>query len=87
MPCVHFTLNPTADSYTVDLNTAGAGKVDPNGTETVLTSADPMDENSLDNPTKFKPVTREITGLGASFSYTFKPWSFTILRLKAESLH
>ena len=76
--------NPTADSYTVDLNIANAGKIDPKGTETVLTSADPMDENSLDNPTKFKPVTREVSGLGSSFSYTFKPWSFTILRLKAK---
>lgn len=76
--------NPTGETYKVNLSIAGISSVAPRGTETVLSSGKPTDENSLDNPTRFAPVTKEIDGLGVGFDYTFKPWSLTILRLSAK---
>jgi alpha-L-arabinofuranosidase len=76
--------NPTKTAYATDMKINGAGKVAAKGTEIVMTSADPWDENSFENPTKVSPVTREISGLSSAFKYTFKPYSLTVLRLKTK---
>ena len=76
--------NPTQTAYAVDVKINGAGKVASNGTQIVMTSGDPWDENSFEEPTKVAPVTGEISGLGSAFNYTFKPYSLTILRLKTK---
>jgi len=57
------------------------GALSGKGTATVLTSASPEDDNSIEAPMKVSPKTTEVTGLGAEFSYTFAPYSLTILRL------
>jgi alpha-L-arabinofuranosidase len=54
------------------------------GEVTELTSDHLDDENSFDNMTKIKPQTHSITGLDASFDYTFSKYSVTVLRLKPE---
>jgi len=39
------------------------------------------DENSLDDPKKIAPVTSSVKGVKPEFTYTFKPYSLTVLRL------
>jgi alpha-L-arabinofuranosidase len=58
--------------------------VEPNGKIIVLTSANPADENTLDEPTRVVPVEKIIENAGARFKHTFPPNSLTILRLKAS---
>lgn len=55
------------------------------GTLTLLTSADPKDENSFEQPTKVAPVVKPIRGASASFTQEFPPYSLSILRLKTKS--
>jgi alpha-L-arabinofuranosidase len=49
---------------------------------TILTSGNTADENSLDEPRKVAPVTELMGQVGATFDYTFKPNSLTVLRIK-----
>lgn len=58
-----------------------SGTVAPTGFATVLTSTSPTDENSFDQPTKVKPVSRMLDGLAKSFTFDFAPYSVTVLRV------
>ncbi len=49
----------------------------------VLTSDDPKDENSLEQPTKVSPKTESLSVSGPEFRHTFPGNSLTVLRLKA----
>jgi hypothetical protein len=60
----------------------GVPKVESKGTEIVLTSASVEDENTLDQPLKVVPTTREVSGFAPEFTRTFAPRSLTVLRLK-----
>jgi len=62
----------------------GLGGLKPNASATVLTSADPMDENTIDEPTKVVPVTRTIENAGTNFTHSFPANSVTVLRLKTR---
>lgn len=57
----------------------GVTQVEPSGTVITLTSAGPNDENSFAEPTKIAPVTTPLSGLKPEFTYTFLPYSVTIL--------
>lgn len=61
-----------------------AAKVSSNGKVITLSSASKRDENTMNEPTKIFPVTTEYKNFKKSFKYSFKPNSFTILRIKAE---
>jgi hypothetical protein len=54
------------------------------GSATVLTSANPTDENSFDAPGQIVPVTTALAGVGPSFKHTFPPYSLSILRIAAK---
>lgn len=75
-------VNPGAQQTNAAIKLSGVSKVS-SGEATVL-SGKLADENSFENPTKLAPKTQKIDGAGPSFNYTFKPYSFTVLRLKAE---
>jgi alpha-L-arabinofuranosidase len=77
-------VNVSGEPQETAIELAGAKKVAPAGTAIVLKSADPQDENMLDQPTKVAPVTEKLEGAAAAFKRTFPPWSVTVLRLKAE---
>ncbi len=47
----------------------------------LLSSDQPEDENSLEQPQRVAPVTRTFTCSGAELSYDFPPNSVTVLRL------
>jgi alpha-L-arabinofuranosidase len=52
---------------------------------TVLTSADPSDENSLQEPSKVAPKTESFAIVGASFARTFPGNSFSVIRVPART--
>jgi alpha-L-arabinofuranosidase len=47
-------------------------------------SAEPAATTSFDDPKKVAPVVSEVSGIGASFNYTFAPNSITVLKLSAR---
>jgi alpha-L-arabinofuranosidase len=72
----------TAQAVQVDL--AGAGKVASEGKAIVLTSAKKEDTNTITEPNKVVPVTSKASGLGKQFSYSFAPYSVTVLVLSTR---
>ena len=62
----------------------GAASLTGTGNAIVLTSSSPLDENSLEQPTKVSPKTVEIKFLGTSISRAFPANSLTIIRLKTS---
>jgi alpha-L-arabinofuranosidase len=65
----------------VHLNGATLG---PSATATTLSSGSAQDENSLEQPTKVVPVTRELTCGGSDLKLSFAGNSLTVLRLKIQ---
>lgn len=51
------------------------------GTEHVL-SGRPEDENSLEHPTKVKPIVHNVATAGPKFAHTFPAYSLTVMRLR-----
>jgi alpha-L-arabinofuranosidase len=76
-------VNVSAADQATDLQLEGA-KILPAATATVLASDKPEDENTLEQPTRVKPVTRKLNGAGAAFRHTFPANSVTVLRLKLQ---
>lgn len=76
-------VNTSADAYTAQVDLAGA-KVAAPVEVTELTSGDPADENSLEEPTKVSPKTRRIENVGGALSHTFPAYSVTVLRMRAQ---
>ncbi|MGQ9523344.1 MAG: alpha-L-arabinofuranosidase C-terminal domain-containing protein [Armatimonadota bacterium] len=60
----------------------GVRRLKSTGTAEVLTSADPNDENSFDQPTKVAPVTKRLRGISTTFTYTMPPYSVNIIRVE-----
>jgi alpha-L-arabinofuranosidase len=75
-------VNAAGEAMDTALDLKGAPKLAPTGTAVVLTSADPNDENSFDEPTKVAPQEETVPVPGASFRHTFPAHSVTVLRLK-----
>ena len=73
-------VNPQATPQIVKIEFKGIRSVAPTGTLLQI-AADPTATNSIDDPTKVVPVSGQANGMGLSFSYTFPPYSITILRL------
>ncbi len=72
-----------ADQET-DIRLEGVDHVQPSATAIVLSSEKPSDENTLSDPTKVVPITRQIPNAAKEFKYTFPAESVTVLRLKIE---
>jgi alpha-L-arabinofuranosidase len=60
----------------------GAKSIAAHGNAIVLSSASARDTNTLSNPNKVVPITQAVNNISSSFSYTFPPYSVTILQLK-----
>jgi alpha-L-arabinofuranosidase len=76
-------VNVSHEAQETDLRLEGA-KVAPTAEAIVLTSEKPEDENTLDQPTKVKPVTLTLKNAGAAFRHAFPANSVTVLRLKLQ---
>jgi alpha-L-arabinofuranosidase len=74
-------VNAANTAQDAEINLRGAGPISPRATAIVLTAADPMEENTLEEPTKVVPVAKTIEDAGSSFHHRFPAQSVTILRL------
>ena len=77
-------VNATAEPYATSVSIANSGRIQRQGKVTVLSSSDPEDENTLDEPRRVYPEESVFNRFGKEFDYTFEPWSFTVLRIKAD---
>jgi alpha-L-arabinofuranosidase len=75
-------VNFSEQARSASIQLEGAPRIQSEGTEIVLTSASLQDENSIEQPRKVAPVTRNASGFSSDFTRTFAPRSLTILRLK-----
>jgi alpha-L-arabinofuranosidase len=70
--------------YDVMIDLKGISSVEPKGKIITLSANSPEDENSLNEPMKYIPKEEVYSEFSPSFSYTFKPYSITILRIKRK---
>lgn len=75
-------VNASAKPLETKLDLSGAKNLTGAGVAIVLTSQNPTDENSLDEPTKVSPKTEAVNFIGTSLTRTFPGNSFTVLRFK-----
>ncbi|HJR60011.1 MAG TPA: alpha-L-arabinofuranosidase C-terminal domain-containing protein [Vicinamibacterales bacterium] len=54
------------------------------GTVTVLTSDNPLDENTFEQPARVVPKTLPLTLRGTAIPYAFAPYSLTVMRVKTR---
>jgi alpha-N-arabinofuranosidase len=76
---VNVTENPQATAITID----GALGLAPTG-KAITLSGKPEETNSITDPTHLVPVETDVPGVGPSFSYTFPPYSVTVLKLPVQ---
>ena len=77
-------VNASAEPQTAAIELSGLdGKVK-SATATVLTSANPDDENSFAEPNKVVPVASPVENAAGRFSHTFPASSVTVLQIKVE---
>ncbi|MEA3188259.1 MAG: alpha-L-arabinofuranosidase [Chthoniobacter sp.] len=72
-------VNAIGSAQTAKIDLTGATNIAPEGTAITLSSAKPDDSNSISEPKKIIPVTTKAAGLSPQFSYTFTPYSVTVL--------
>lgn len=77
-------VNTTKEPFSTSVNLQNVTSVKRKGKVVTLTSADPKDENTLDDPKRVFPRESTFNKFSGQFDYTFEPWSFTVLRIKAE---
>jgi len=74
-------VNAAPEPREVELSLAGLSSLKGSARLTVLTSDNPTDENSLDEPTKVSPRTASLPVSGPVFRHRFPGNSLTVLRL------
>lgn len=75
------TVNASDKTFVRDFAISGAN-VAPSGDVITLSADSSADENTFENPQKIYPQKEKFGGFGKSFRYEFKPFSYTILRIK-----
>ena len=73
-------VNPV--SKTISFNVTGNGKLAKKATVTALSSTDLQAENTVDQPTRIAPVTKELKVSGKTFTYNAEPNSMNVIRIK-----
>jgi hypothetical protein len=71
----------------VNISLQGVTSLAPTGKALTLSSKSTDETNSIDDPTHLVPVESEVTGVGPSFSYTFAPYSVTVLQIATQEAH
>ena len=77
-------VNAGSNPLPVRIEIKSAGMFSGNGKAIVLASASPLDENTLDEPTKVSPKTEAVTFSGAALTRTFPGNSLTVFRLSTS---
>jgi alpha-L-arabinofuranosidase len=78
------TVNVSNLDYDTDIRFEGVKEVRAPARAIVLSSADPADENTLEQPMKVAPVEQVILGAATAFRHTFPAHSVTVLRLTVK---
>lgn len=73
--------NPGGTPLTTRINLAGANNAALDARTIVLTSANPDDENSFDEPEKIAPREERLRVTAPEFEHTLPAWSFTLMRI------
>ena len=76
-------MNAGSQPQPTTIHLRGARRVSPTGKAIVLSSENPTDEKSFDEPTKVSPLAETIQNVGATFAHTLPGNSVTILRIQA----
>lgn len=74
-------VNFSAEDRDAVIEIRGVRRLKPYGTAIVLTSKNPEDENSFEEPNKVAPVTRRLSGVSTNFQYRMPPWSVNFLKV------
>lgn len=74
-------VNSAAEPQPMTLNVNGVAKFGARASVTVLTSNNPLDENTFDAPTKIVPRTTALKVTGPALAHTFPPHSLSIIRM------
>lgn len=77
-------VNAEATPYKTTINLKGATGIQPVGQVITLSSASLNDENTFDQPTKISPRQESFQQFANTFDMEFKPYSFTVLRIKRK---
>ena len=77
-------VNALDEPFRTAINLSNVGSVEPEGKVITLSADSLYDENDYDNPDKIHPVESVYGKFAKSFDMTFKPNSFTILRVKVK---
>ncbi|MBB3188100.1 alpha-L-arabinofuranosidase C-terminal domain-containing protein [Microbacter margulisiae] len=77
-------VNSSAKPVKTEIDLTGAANLTGNGKAIVLTSASPLDENTLEDPTKVSPKTEMINFSGNTLTRLFPGNSLTVLRLTTK---
>lgn len=75
-------VNVTANPITTTFNLNGLSSVAPQASLEQLTSANPLAENSLANPTNVYPVNSVISNAATNFTYTLPADSLSVIRFQ-----
>ena len=78
-------VNAGSDLVDTRIDLKGAGTLSGNGKAIVLTSASPLDENTLDESTKVSPTTEMVKLAGTTLTRSFPGNSLTVIRLSTSS--
>lgn len=77
-------VNAAAAPTETDINLHGAKKLAPNASAVILTSENPKDENTLEEPTKVSPKNLTIPVTGTKIHHLFPGNSLTVIRVKTQ---
>ncbi len=76
-------VNASSESLQTQIDLRGAGKLSGSGKVILLTSKNPLDENTLEEPTKVSPKTETLSISGNTIKRLFIGNSLTIIRIPA----
>ena len=77
-------VNASAKAIKTEIELKEAKNLTGTGTAAVLTSASPLDENTLENPKKVYPKPEDVKLMGAGFKRTFPGNSLTVIRFNTK---
>lgn len=77
-------VNAEAKTYPLKIKVEGITEIGKTGKVISLAATNDREENSFEEPQKIYPQESEYNGFDKNFNYTFPPFSYTILRVKAK---
>jgi alpha-L-arabinofuranosidase len=76
------TINTSDEPADMTIAVSGTSQPISRGTVTLLSSPNPTDENSFEEPTKISPVTRPLSGVTPVFVHRLPPYSLSVLKVR-----